>query len=502
MNENFGDYYNYGENNMDTNMNLTNGATPAEPVMQMPAVPQMSTGEPKKPKKRFFKGVAIALGCVMLCGAAGFGGAAAYDQWLRPERTAVAADADNSETQLLLGEREDKKIALTYVDKSKELTDAEIYAANVNSTVGITTQVTTNYFGYRTTSAASGSGFILSADGYIVTNYHVVEDATKVKVTLYDNTSYDATVVGYDEGNDLAVLKIDATGLTPVTIGSSDKLNVGDRVVAIGNPLGELTFSLTHGDVSALNRQITINNNAMTLIQTDCAINSGNSGGPLFNSYGEVVGIVNAKYSSSGSSSIASIDNIGFAIPIDSVMDILTSIIENGYVAKPYIGVTVYDLDSSYKSFGLEGAAISEVEEGGPADKAGLTENDIITKVNGTAISSVAELKSAIGKGKEGEKMTFTIYRKGETFDVEITLAVRKQTTESQNNQNGSKNGSKGSTEDDYSEFYEQWKKWMEEQAQGGQSGEFPWGDFNQGGQGGQGNQGGQGQNPGGRFGY
>ena len=162
------------------------------------------------------------------------------------------------------------------MDTGKEMTAAEVYAANVNSTVGITTSITTNYFGYQTTSAAAGSGFILTQDGYILTNYHVVEGSNSIKVTTYDGTGYDATLIGYDESNDIAVLKIDATGLTPVVLGDSDKLNVGDSVVAIGNPLGELTFSLTSGAVSALNREVTLSSNVtMDLIQTDCAINSG-----------------------------------------------------------------------------------------------------------------------------------------------------------------------------------------------------------------------------------
>ncbi|MBO4324795.1 MAG: trypsin-like peptidase domain-containing protein, partial [Lachnospiraceae bacterium] len=309
----------------------------------------------------------------------------------------------------------------------KEMTASEIYAANVNSTVGITTSINTNYFGYKTTAAASGSGFILTEDGYIATNYHVIEDASDIKVTLYDDTSYKAELVGYDESNDLAVLKIDADNLQPVTLGSSDQLRVGDSVIAIGNPLGELTFSLTHGAVSALNRTITVNNLSMTLIQTDCAINSGNSGGALFNTYGEVVGIVNAKYSSSGSTTTASIDNIGFAIPIDSVIDLLKSIIEKGYVEKPYIGVTVYDLDGGYEAFGLAGAVVSSVEEGSPAEKAGLQANDVITKVNGTDIKSVTELKNMLAKGSEGDKVTLTIYRQGKTMEVEVTIAIRRQ---------------------------------------------------------------------------
>ena len=215
---------------------------------------------------------------------------------------------------------------------SGEMTAAELYEACVNSTVGITTSITTtNYWGFRSQSAASGSGFFLTEDGYILTNYHVIEDSDSVSIALYDGSSYSASIRGYDAGNDIAVLKIDGSGFSPVTLGDSDALRVGDDVVAIGNPLGELTFSLTAGKVSALNRAVTLSSGTrMNLIQTDCAINSGNSGGALFNMRGEVVGITNAKYSGSRSSSSASIDNIGFAIPTSDVVAIVRDIMENG----------------------------------------------------------------------------------------------------------------------------------------------------------------------------
>ncbi len=280
------------------------------------------------------------------------------------------------------------------------MTPAEVYAQNVNSTVGITTSITTNYWGYQTQSAAAGSGFILTADGYILTNYHVVEDSNSITVSLYDGTEYDATLVGCDESNDIAVLKIDAEGLTPVVLGDSDNLNVGDQVVAIGNPLGELTFSLTTGVVSALNREVTLSSNVtMNLIQTDCAINSGNSGGALLNLNGEVIGITNAKYSSSSSSSEASIDNIGFAIPLNHVKNIVKSIIETGSITKPYIGVTVSSVSSEAQGYGVPtGAAVRSVEADSPAAKAGLEENDIITEVDGTAINSSTELVNYVGE--------------------------------------------------------------------------------------------------------
>ena len=330
-------------------------------------------------------------------------------------------------TTIYEGQRESSVIDVAKVDTGKLMTPAEVYAANVNSTVGITTSVTTNFWGFQTTSAASGSGFILTGDGYVLTNYHVIESSNSISVTLYDGKSYDAVLIGYDESSDIAVLKIDAEGLTPVVLGDSDNLNVGDSVVAIGNPLGELTFSLTSGAVSALNREITLSNSVtMNLIQTDCAINSGNSGGALFNLYGEVIGITNAKYSGSGSG--ASIDNIGFAIPINHVRGIVESIIENGYVAKPYIGVNVSDVSEETMSYGLPaGAAVRAVSEDSPAEKAGLQVNDIITAVNGKEISGRTGLSEAVSAASVGDTLTLTVYRQGNTISVDVTVGEQIQ---------------------------------------------------------------------------
>ncbi len=420
------------------------------PQNTVPAVPAVQ--ETAKPRKKRFAGIlAVALGCSLLGGLIGAGGVAAYSKWSAKDTATVAEADEDGVSEILVGTRNNAKVETTAVSKDKELSAADIYEANVNATVGITTASTTNYFGYKTTAAASGSGFVLTSDGYIVTNYHVVEGADKIKVTTYDDTSYDATLVGYDESNDIAVLKVDAKGMQTVVIGDSDALRVGDSVVAIGNPLGELTFSLTHGDISALNRKVTINNNAMTLIQTDCAINSGNSGGALFNAYGEVIGITNAKYSSSGFSGTASIDNVGFAIPMNSVIGIIKSIIEKGYIEKTYIGIGVTNLESQNQSTGLSGALVVSVEEGGPADKAGLKENDVITKVNGTLITGTDELIRMIAAGSEGDVVTLTVYRDGETSVIKVTLAVRRQSalpdsqkTTENNSKNQEKQGGQG----------------------------------------------------------
>lgn len=396
---------------------------------QSPAQGEASRLEPEMPKaekKPFWKkpGAMIA-GVLVAAMLAGFGGSAIGN---------AVFGGSGGGTTVYQGKRPSSVINTASIDTSKQMTAAEVYAGNVNSTVGITTQVTTNFWGYTTQSAASGSGFIYSADGYIITNYHVIESASSIKVTLYDGKSYDAQLVGYDESNDVAVLKIDAKDLTPVTIGDSDNLNVGDSVIAIGNPLGELTFSLTSGAVSALDREVTMSNNVtMELIQTDCAINSGNSGGALFNLYGEVIGITNAKYSGSSGSG-ASIDNIGFAIPINSVRSIVDSIIEKGYVAKPYIGVMVSDVSDEAKSYGTPaGAAVVSVTEGGPAEKAGLQANDIITAVDGKEISGKSGLSSLIADCAAGDKLTLSVYRQGQTLTVTVT--VGEQTTSALANQ-------------------------------------------------------------------
>ncbi len=388
---------------------------------------------PKKPKKEknwtAGKVIALALSCSLVGGAVGAGGVLFGNHLSEKPIENVQENVSN----ILVGNRENAIIDISKIDTTKLMTPAEVYAANVNSTVGITTSITTNFWGYKTTSAASGSGFIFTDDGYILTNYHVVEDSSSITVALYNGKTHDAKLVGYDESNDVAVLKIKAENLTPVVLGNSDNLNVGDSVVAIGNPLGELTFSLTSGAISAKDRAITMSNGStMRLMQTDCAINSGNSGGALFNMYGEVIGITNAKYSSS-SSSEASIDNIGFAIPINKARSIAESIIENGYVSKPYIGVSVATVSAETQSYGLpQGAAVKEVTKDSPAEAAGLQVNDIITHVNEKEITDHAELVTLVNNTAVGDTLQLTVYRKGKTLDISITVGEQIQSVTEQ----------------------------------------------------------------------
>ena len=394
---------------------------------------------PKTDRKGWGAGkvIAIALVCSLLGGAAGSAATLLLDLKVNKEQQQVQPQETPGTSNTLEGVRKNSVLDVTKIDTGKVMTAAEVYAVNVNSTVGITTSITTNYWGYQTTSAAAGSGFIFSDDGYILTNFHVVEDSSSISVAMYDGKTYDAKLVGYDESNDVAVLKIDATGLVPVVLGNSDNINVGDSVVAIGNPLGELTFSLTSGAISAKDRDITMSNGStMRLMQTDCAINSGNSGGALFNMYGEVIGITNAKYSSS-SASEASIDNIGFAIPINKARSIAQSIIEKGYVSKPYIGVSATTVSAETQSYGLpQGAAVKEVASDGPAAAAGLKVNDIITHIGGKAITGSGDMVTIVGESQSGDVLKFTVYRKGNTLELNVTVGEKIQSNQQQQQQN------------------------------------------------------------------
>ena len=308
------------------------------------------------------------------------------------------------------------------------LTPGQVYAQNVQSVVLITCNITSTMYGQTTTGQASGSGFILSEDGYVVSNYHVVEGASSISVTMYDGTVYDATLVGSDSTNDVAVLKMDAEGLDAVTVGSSTDLIVGDQVVAIGNPLGELTSTMTVGYVSAKDRDVTTDNKTINMIQTDAAINSGNSGGPMFNMNGEVIGITTAKYSGSSSSG-ATIEGIGFAIPIDDVIGMLDDLVNFGYITGAYLGVMVTDMDAEDASYyGLPmGARVEEVTPGYCAEKAGLQAKDIIVALGGYEVSSVSDLTRALRNFEAGDTTTITVYRSGLEKVLEITLDEKPQ---------------------------------------------------------------------------
>jgi len=308
------------------------------------------------------------------------------------------------------------------------MTPAQLYARNVNSVVAISVSVQSYAYGQYVDGSSSGSGFILTEDGYVVTNYHVIEGATSVSVVMYDETVLAATVVGYDATNDVAVLKVEATGLPAVTLGSSEDLTVGDMVVAIGNPLGELNATQTVGYICGKDREVTTGGTIINMLQTDAAINPGNSGGPLFNMKGEVVGITTAKYSGTTSSG-ASIEGIGFAIPIDDIEEILLDLKEYGYVTGPYLGITVQNVDASFtEAYGISGATIIGIEPGYAAERAGLKVKDIIVALNGEAVGSITELTRALRNYNAGDTVTVTVIRGGVNMDISVTLDEKPQT--------------------------------------------------------------------------
>lgn len=369
----------------------------------------------KKKKASKIKMTALVLVAALLGGVVGGG--------------AVTLWGPKNSTTLYQGTHTPTAVSVFNVDAKEPLSPSQIYATYVGSTVGITTEIiSTNIFGQQVQNAASGSGFVISEDGYIITNYHVIEGASNIMVSFIDGKSYDGKLVGGDPENDLAVLKIDATGLTPVVVGSSDALVVGDQVFAIGNPLGELTYSLTGGYVSALNRNVTMSDGRrMNYIQTDTAINSGNSGGALFNIYGQVVGIVSAKLSSGSSSSSASVEGLGFAIPMDDVKSMITDLIEHGYITgKPYMGIVGGSVSGEAQRFGTPaGAYVMGVAPGSSAEKSGLQKGDIITKIDDTTVTSMDDLQNANKNYKAGDTATMEVSRSGQNLTLSITFDER-----------------------------------------------------------------------------
>ena len=311
------------------------------------------------------------------------------------------------------------------VAPGEALTPAQVYAKNVGSVVAISATVkNTNIYGQVTEGAASGSGFILTQDGYVVTNCHVVEGSTSVSIITHDGTEIPAKVVGSDSTNDVAVLKAEAENLVPVTLGSSSDLIIGDMVVAIGNPLGELTSTQTVGYVSGKGREVATDSlTTISMIQTDAAINPGNSGGPLFNMAGEVVGITTAKYSGTTGSG-ASIEGIGFAIPIDDVLGMISDLMDYGYVTGAYLGVTVQNTDANATAmYNLPaGAYVYSVVEGGSADRAGVQPKDIIIDLGGHAVTNVTTLTRALRNFNAGDTTTITVIRSGLKMELPITL--------------------------------------------------------------------------------
>ena len=300
-------------------------------------------------------------------------------------------------------------------DETAALSLQEIYQKCIPSVVSITTSTSSG--------KASGTGIVLSADGYLITNHHVIENAAVIAVLTSDDRQFQAALVGSDEASDLAVLKVDATDLQPAEFGDSTALRVGDRVVAIGDPLGaQLRGTMTSGIVSAINRDLEVNDRTMTLIQTDAALNNGNSGGPLINCYGQVIGINTMKLRSYYS---ATAEGLGFAIPMSVAKPILEELMENGYVAgRPAIGISYDSLPLAFRIYYNlpEGVYVTAVYDGSDAKAQGVVPGDIITAVNGTRVSSIDELNRIKNQFTAGDAITLTLYCGGSYRDVTVRL--------------------------------------------------------------------------------
>ena len=419
-----------------------------------PAAEPVVTDTPVQPKKHHGgvgRVVALILSCAVISAACGFGGAILAQNSSRTGKTTVQQSNRTAAT-----------VSVKKVDGQTLMTPSEVYASTVNSVVSINcSAVSTNIFGQQTESASSGSGFIYTADGYIVTNQHVVANASSINVTLYNGDTYPATLVGSDSDYDVAVLKIDAKDLPAVTLGSSTDVNVGDTVLAIGNPLGELTFSMSQGIVSCVNRAINVEGTPFNMIQVDASINPGNSGGPLMNLYGEVVGIVSAKYSTYSSTTV---EGLGFAIPIDDVKSIITDIMENGAVTgKAYMAVTVGTMNSQmaaqYSIDIDQGVFVYSVVKGGAGDKAGLRLGDVITKMGDTTLTSRQDLSAALKSYRSGDTATLTVFRDGSYITTDITFDQQPQITgtdteEDTSSQGGNNGGYSGQMPENWQEFY------------------------------------------------
>ena len=420
-------------------------------------------GSPKKPKKHIGAKIAASLMAMTLVSAGSIG---IYRNVAGVKtNNATASSVENAEASAVenAAEKVSKKAKAENVSIIKPedsegglLTTEEIVEKVLPSVVGIesTFTMTTQNNGFNfgdfgsfggfggfdfgqsqqpqtSQATATGTGVAITEDGYIVTNAHVIYDteygaglADSISVLLNDEKSYDAEVIGYDTDCDLAVLKIKATGLTAAEFGDSDDLKLGESVIAIGNPLGfELMDTVTSGIVSGINREITINDKAMTLLQTDAAINSGNSGGPLINKYGQVIGINSSKMSASYSET--SIEGIGFAIPSNEVAQIVDDIMEYGYVTgKPQLGISCQDVTETIsKMYNLPvGVYVTTVTDGSAADKAGLQSGDVITAVDGEEVKTSAELNAKKNLHKAGETLELTYMRSGNEEKVTVTL--------------------------------------------------------------------------------
>ena len=400
-----------------------------------PPVPPQMPGKPKKARSgKGWKTVLCAvLALALVAGSCGITAMLVNNRWeKRVDALEQRLDAEIIDAKNIIGRLDEavtngagNSISGT-LPMEGSLTPGQVYARNVESVVLISCEVTSSTFGQTVKGTSFGSGFILTENGYVVTNAHVVSGASAIYVSTHDGEEMEAKLVGSDTTNDVAVLKVEAETLPAVTVGSSDDLIVGDQVVAIGNPLGDLTSTMTVGYVSAKDRDVTTDGTTINMIQTDAAINSGNSGGPLFNMRGEVVGITTAKYSGSSSSG-ASIESIGFAIPIDDVIGMLNDLKDYGYVTGAYLGVMVSDMDEATASYYRlpVGAYVQEVTEGYCAEAAGIQAGDIIVKLGEHEVENINDLTRALRKFKAGDTTEIVVFRSGAEVTLSVTLDER-----------------------------------------------------------------------------
>ncbi len=374
--------------------------------------------KPEKPKSSHGAGArAVTLALAL---AVGFGGgmAGGYVAGLRNGGTKVITQTVERDTSAAS--------ATTTSTDGNDLSVSEVSSLVTPSVVVITTEemVTTGgWYGQSQVVSGAGSGVVMSADGYIMTCAHVISGASHITVTINEQ-NYDATVIGTDSESDIAVIKIDATGLTPAVMGDSDGLAVGEQVVAVGNPLGELGGTVTEGIVSALNRDVVVEDQEMNLIQTSASVSPGNSGGGLFNMAGELIGIVNAK------SSDTSAEGLGFAIPINTAYKVAQDLIETGYVSgRPAMGITVVtiDSDSAAAQYGVStyGVYVYAIDDNSPAAKAGLQVGDRIMSINDTEVTQSSDLTGAIANSAVGDTVNLTIARSGKTMNVSVVLGEK-----------------------------------------------------------------------------
>ena len=391
----------------------------------------------KKPREKKGVGMPSLIAACLVCAIIGGIGGGAVVSGYSGRKSGIEAVAQPT-TVINMASPNTTNVSTNLVTSGSALSAQEIYELAKTRTVAIKSEITyTNIFGFSSSAAVSGSGFIISSNGYIMTNYHVIEDAVKggyeITVLMNDGSSYTADVVGYEQDNDVAVLKIAAEGLDAVTIGDSDALSVGENVYAVGNPLGELDYTMTGGMVSALDRDISSTDSTtgvvttINMFQIDAAINSGNSGGPVFNSRGEVIGMVTAKYSDTG------VEGLGFAIPINDAINIANDLMTNGYVSgKAYMGISVQTVPSNVAQYYnmVEGAYVYSVEEGSCAERSGMRVGDIIVDLGGTSVFSRSDLISAKKGYKAGDTVTVRVYRSGEYVDLSITFDEEMPQTE------------------------------------------------------------------------